>query len=146
MGTTVSLSTDWGEVMEKHPTRGKDGKGKVLWMTSPQEGFVERCGSCAFVSCAPTKATTENLRLSRQASTNTRLLCPCLEPAPRAPSAASQVYFEHFFSFSRSVVKLTATPTNGFVTHERRGNYIIVRTTPPLNLRTTQATARGRKG
>eukprot|EP00752_Nemacystus_decipiens_P003287 g3042.t1 len=42
MRTIVTLSTDWGEVLEKHPLRGKDGKGKVLWMISPQEGFVER--------------------------------------------------------------------------------------------------------
>jgi len=42
MGTVVTLSTDWGEVMEKHPLRGKNGKGKVLWMVDPQEGFLER--------------------------------------------------------------------------------------------------------
>lgn len=42
MGTIVSLSTDWGEAMEKHKLRGKDGKGKVLWMIDPQEGFLER--------------------------------------------------------------------------------------------------------
>ncbi|CBJ33370.1 hypothetical protein Esi_0471_0001 [Ectocarpus siliculosus] len=42
MGTIVTLSTDWGEVMEKHPQRGKNGKGKVLWMVEPQEGFLER--------------------------------------------------------------------------------------------------------
>ncbi|CAM9980429.1 unnamed protein product [Ectocarpus sp. 12 AP-2014] len=42
MGTIVTLSTDWGEAMEKHPQRGKSGKGKVLWMVEPQEGFLER--------------------------------------------------------------------------------------------------------
>ncbi|CAM9569656.1 unnamed protein product [Ectocarpus sp. 8 AP-2014] len=42
MGTIVTLSTDWGETMEKHPQRGKNGKGKVLWMVEPQEGFLER--------------------------------------------------------------------------------------------------------
>ncbi|CAN0140230.1 unnamed protein product [Ectocarpus sp. 4 AP-2014] len=42
MGTIVTLSTDWGEAMEKHPQRGKNGKGKVLWMVEPQEGFLER--------------------------------------------------------------------------------------------------------
>eukprot|EP00903_Cladosiphon_okamuranus_P015037 g13912.t1 len=42
MGTIVTLSTDWGEVLEKHPLRGKHGKGKVLWMIDPQEGFLER--------------------------------------------------------------------------------------------------------
>ncbi|CAB1120036.1 unnamed protein product [Ectocarpus sp. CCAP 1310/34] len=42
MGTIVTLSTDWGGAMEKHPQRGKSGKGKVLWMVEPQEGFLER--------------------------------------------------------------------------------------------------------
>lgn len=42
MGTIVTLSTDWGEAMEKNPMRGKGGKGKVLWMIDPQEGFLER--------------------------------------------------------------------------------------------------------
>lgn len=41
MGTIVTVSTDWGEAMDKHPLRGK-GKGKVLWMIDPEEGFVER--------------------------------------------------------------------------------------------------------
>lgn len=42
MGTIVSLSTDWGEAMGKHKLRGNNGKGKVLWMIDPQEGFLER--------------------------------------------------------------------------------------------------------
>lgn len=67
MGTTVTLSTDWGEVMEKHPLRGKDGKGKVLWMIDPQEGFLERCGLCACFlnSCIDQRQGEKHARLSR---------------------------------------------------------------------------------
>ncbi|CAN0109882.1 unnamed protein product [Scytosiphon promiscuus] len=42
MGAIVTLSTDWGEMLEKHPSRSKGGRGKVLWMIAPQEGFLER--------------------------------------------------------------------------------------------------------
>lgn len=45
MGTVVTLSTDWGLALKKHPLRGKGkvkGKGNVLWMIDPQQGFVER--------------------------------------------------------------------------------------------------------
>ena len=41
MGTIITLSTDWGEALEKHRLRGK-GKGKVLRVIDPQDGFVER--------------------------------------------------------------------------------------------------------
>ncbi|CAM9599291.1 unnamed protein product [Laminaria digitata] len=41
MGTTITLSTDWGEALEKHRLRGK-GKGNVLRVVDPQDGFVER--------------------------------------------------------------------------------------------------------
>lgn len=41
MLSTLTLTTDWGEAMESHPSRG-DGKGKVLAMATPYEGFVQR--------------------------------------------------------------------------------------------------------
>lgn len=41
MGTMITLSTDWGEALEKHRLRGQ-GKGNVLRVIDPQDGFVER--------------------------------------------------------------------------------------------------------
>lgn len=81
MGTIVTLSTDWGEVMEKHPLRGKDGKGKVLWMINPQEGFLERCGMCASFRRMFDREQEEKMGRFRRP----------LSPAPHAPSDASLV-------------------------------------------------------
>ncbi|CAM9358609.1 unnamed protein product [Hapterophycus canaliculatus] len=67
MGAIVTLSTDWGEMLEKHPSRSKGGKGKVLWMIAPQEGFLERrpledlpmdAGSQVAVEATPPPAST----------------------------------------------------------------------------------------
>lgn len=48
MGAVITLSTDWGEALEEHRLRGQ-GKGNVLRVIDPQDGFVERWA--VVVSC-----------------------------------------------------------------------------------------------